>query len=129
MNKDTRDLLIRLALYAGVGYGAYLLYQSIKDKLGAIGEGIGDSLYNLTHEDFVVANFNQGVRMPDGQIMDIVKSTVNEAGVFPKTGKLYLLKQNSARNLIAVQAPVGTQYLYSDMLVVATDSGVNTYPR
>jgi hypothetical protein len=134
MDRDTKNLLIRLGVYGALGWAAYVfVLKPLFDKVGnfttTIGTSIGDALYDLTHEDFVKANFADGVHMPDGQVMNIIKSTINDQNVFPKTGKLYVLKQNGAGNLFAVQAPPGTQYVYPDLLVVATSTGVVTSKR
>lgn len=124
---DTRDLSSRDWLYLGLiavgGFVLYKLWNRASETIERVGQSTGDLLYNLTHNDFVDANWQSGVRLPNGASVDVPRQNVNEGGVFPFQGELYSLMKRNDGTLQAIRSPAGTRYDYPEFFVTQQAAG------
>ena len=128
MDKQTENLLIRLAIYGAVAYGIYLLVKKYAPSLNpvnpnnaaaqganAIAQAItgnpndttGTAIYNATHSDESASATYRPMTFPDGSRQAVDMSTVDPTtGMFTYTdGNVYHMSQGGDGLWYAVPPP------------------------
>jgi hypothetical protein len=93
MNKSAQDLLVKLAIYAGVGVALYYVIKNIPAAISAgataglkalenVGSALGTGLYERIHPGAVGETVFHIVTFPNGSRHSIPSGSVNDKGQF-----------------------------------------------